>query len=113
MADVSAEVLADLITALEAGKTFRDFIQENNLQGTTTAPQIRQQFIQTFGQEYLQNIMRNSMSVRMQNRWSTMASRMQNVNQIDNMITVMTNAIAEFEARKTVVLASQSSSSVS
>ena len=113
MADVSAEVLADLITALEAGKTFRDFIQENNLQGTTTAPQIRQQFIQTFGQEYLQNIMRISMSVRMQNRWSTMASRMQNVNQIDNMITVMTNAIAEFEARKTVVLASQSSSSVS
>ena len=111
MADVSAEVLADLITALEAGKTFRDFIQENNLQGTTTAPQIRQQFIQTFGQEYLQNIMRNSMSVRMQNRWSTMASRMQNVTQIDSMINTMTNAITNFEERKVELLSQSSSTS--
>lgn len=112
MADVSAEVLADLMTALETGKTFIDYIRENNLQGTVRPAQLRQQFVQTFGQETLQNIMRNSMSVRMANRWSTMAARMQNATQIDNMITVMTNAIATFEARKQEIL-SQSSSSAS
>ena len=110
MANVSAEVLADVMAELQNGKTFPEYIREHNLMGTVRPNELRQQFIAAFGVEMLQNIMRDSMQVRMESRWSTMSSNINNIDRIDQMITSMTNTILQLQARKAELQSSSTAS---
>jgi DNA-binding transcriptional regulator YbjK len=101
MAEVSAEVLADLMSELQNGKNFMQFIRDNNLQGQVRPNELRRQFVENFGQETLRDIMQSTMSQRMVNRWTQMAERMQDVEKVNNMITSFNQAIIIFQNRKT------------
>jgi hypothetical protein len=99
MAEITTEMLADAMSHLQGGGTFRSYISENNVEGIRP-PQLRRAFIQNFGVEALQSIMRESLAERMAERWSNMANRFDDVEKIDSMITAINNALVKFQERK-------------
>jgi len=109
MANVSAEILADLMSELQEGITIRDFITENDLQSTTNPRELRQQFITNFGLEALRNVMQSSMAKRMTRRWTQVAERMDSVERVDQMINALSGAIINLELRKSELQSSSTS----
>lgn len=100
MSEVSAEMLADLLTHIQNGGNFMSFIRENDLNGTVRVRDLRSQFVDYFGSETLRSAMKDSIAPRISQRLTNMAQNMQDTNKIDELITSLNNVVQTLQTRK-------------